>query len=179
MPMISSFRSNPSLTPVTMLATRARASPCSARTWRSSLPRSITRVPSCIFGVRPAGTGWLSLPLGPPARTVRPSTETFAPWGILIGCLPMRDMSGSLPHVGEDFPADFLLARLAVGDDTARGRDQGHAHAAQDRGDVVVAHVDPAAGRRHSHQARDHLLVASAVLKVDAQGGLLAVLEHA
>src|SRR5258706_10547698 len=137
MPMISSFRSKPSLTPFTMLATSARARPCSARTSRSSLPRSITSVPSCIFGVRPAGTGWLSLPFGPSARTVLPSTATFTPWGILIGCLPMRDMRALLPHVGEDFAADLLLARLAVGEDAARGRQQPHAHAGQDRGNLV------------------------------------------
>src|ERR1043166_9391746 len=145
MPMMSSLRSKPSLTPVTMLATSARARPCSARTWRSSLPRSITTVPSCIFGVRTIGTAWLSLPLGPSARTVLPSTATFTPWGILIGCLPMRDMSGSLPHVGEDFAADLLLARLAVGEHAAGGRQQRHAHAGQDGRNLVVGDVHPAA----------------------------------
>src|SRR5215470_112693 len=179
MPMISSLRSKPSLTPCTMLATSARASPCSARTWRSSLPRSITTVPSCILGVSPAGTGWLSLPLGPSARTVLPSTATFTPWGILIGCLPMRDMVGSLPHEGEDFAPDPLLARLAVGDHAARGGDERHAHAAEDRGDLVVGDVDAAAWRRHPHQPRDHPLVAGAVLEIDAQRVLLVVVQHA
>src|SRR5689334_22443505 len=159
MPMISSLRSKPSLTPLTMLATRARARPCSARTWRSSLPRSMTSVPSCIFGVRPAGTDCASLPLGPSARTVLPSTATFTPWGILIGCLPMRDMSAPLPHVGQDFAADLLLARLAVGEHAARGREQGHAHAGQDRGNLVVSDIDATARRRHPHQPRDHPLV--------------------
>src|SRR6267142_6359866 len=179
MPMISSLRSNPSLTPLTMLATSARARPCSARTSRSSLPRSITTVPSCIFGVSPAGTGWLSLPLGPSARMTRPSTATFTPCGILIGCLPMRDMSAPLPHVGEDFAADLLLARLAVGEHAARGRQQRHAHAGQDRGNLVVGDVHAAAGRGHPHQARDHLLVAGAVLEIDAQHVLLGVVQHA
>src|SRR4051812_1491050 len=179
MPMISSLRSKPSFTPVTMLATRARARPCSARTSRSSLPRSITSVPSCIFGVRPAGTGWLSLPLGPSARTVLPSTAIFTPWGILIGCLPMRDMSGPLPHVGEDFAADLLLACLAVGEHAARGRQQGHAHTGLDRRNLVVGDVHAAARRRHPHQARDHPLVAGAILEIDAQRVLLAVVEHA
>src|SRR5207245_5858144 len=179
MPMISSLRSKPSFTPCTMLAARARARPCRARTWRSSLPRSITTVPSCILGVRPAGTGWASLPLGPSARTVRPSTETFTPWGILIGCLPMRDMSAPLPHVGQDFAADLLLARLAVGEHSARGREQGDAHPGQDRGNLVVGDVHPASRRRHPHQARDHLLVAGAVLEIDAQRVLLGVVQHA
>src|SRR6266850_2216254 len=180
MPTISSFRSKPSLTPLTMLATSARARPCSARTWRSSLPRSMTTVPSTIRGVSPAGTGWLSLPLGPSARTVAPSTRTFTPCGILMGCLPMRDMSASpLPHVGEDFAADLLLARLAVGEHPAGGREQGDAHAGQDRRNLVVGDVHAAARRRHPHQARDHPLVGGAVLEIDAQRVLLAVVEHA
>src|SRR4029453_3404318 len=177
MPTMSSLRSKPSLTPVTMLATSARARPCSARAWRSSLARSITIVPSATRGVSPLGTGWVSLPLGPSARTVRPSTWTFTPCGIGMGCLPIRDIWRSLPHVGEDFAAALLLARLAIGEHAAGGREQRHAHAGQDRGDLVVGHVHPASRGGDAHQARDHLLVGAAVLEIDPQRVLLGVLQ--
>src|SRR6266850_3786807 len=173
MQTMSSLRSKTSLTPVTMLATSARARPCSARTRRSSPARSMTIVPSATRGVSPVGTGWVSLPLGPSARTVSPSTWIFTPCGIGIGSLPMRDMGGSLPHVGEDFAADLLLAGLAIGEHAAGGREQRHAHAGQDRRDLVVGHVHPPSRRGDTHQARDHLLVGGAVLEVDAQRALL------
>src|SRR5262245_55566695 len=179
MPTISSLRSNPSLTPATMLATSARASPCKARTRRSSPLRSMTTVPLASRGVSPAGTGWASLPLGPSARTVRHATWTLTPGGIRTGCLPMRDIPGLLPHVGEDFAAHLLLASLAIGEHPARGRHQRHTHAGQDRGDLVVADVHAATGRRYPHQSRDHLLVARPVLEIHAQGALTAILEDA
>src|SRR4029450_12664127 len=162
MPTMSSLRSKPSLTPVTMLATSARASPCSARTRRSSPARSMTMVPSATRGVSPVGTGWLSLPLGPSARTVRPSIWIFTPCGIGMGCLPMRDIEGSLPHAREDVAPALLLAGLAIGEHAAGGREQRHPHAGQDRGDLVVGHIDPPPRGGDAHQARDHLLVAAA-----------------
>src|SRR5262245_34758458 len=178
MPTMSSLRSKPSLTPCTMLATSARARPCSARTCRSSLERSMTIVPSATRVVRPLGTGWVSLPLGPSARTLAPSTWTFTPCGIGMGSLPMRDIWIPLPHVGEDFAADLLLAGLAIGEHAAGGGEQRHAHPGQDRGDLVVGHVHPPARRGDAHQSGDHLLVGRAVLEVDAQRTLLGVLQH-
>src|SRR5215471_16819743 len=41
------------------------------------------------------GTAWLSLPLGPSARTVWPSTATLTPCGMGMGFLPIRDMAES------------------------------------------------------------------------------------
>src|SRR5215510_8144581 len=172
MPTMSSLRSKPSFTPVTMLA-------ISARVIRSSPEREITSWLSSSFALSPAGTGWVSLPLGPSARTVAPSIWTFTPCGILTGFRPIRDMTLPLPHVGEHFAADLLLARVLACHDTPRRRDQRHAHPGQDRGDLVVRHVDAPAGRRDTHEPGDHLLVAHAVLEVDAQGVLLVVLEHA
>src|SRR5262245_8045672 len=180
MPTISSLRSKPSLTPFTMLATSARVSPCSARTVRSSLARVTTTCPLSIVALSPRGTGWNSLPLGPSARTSAPSTWTFTPCGMTMGFLPMRDMRGPLPHVGQHFAADLLLARLPVGHHAARRRDDRHAHAGQDGRDLLVGHVHPPARRRHAHQPRDHLLVARPILEVHAQRPLLLVLlEHA
>src|SRR5689334_5058373 len=179
MPTISSLRSKPSLTPDTMLATSARVRPCSARTRRSSSGRPITSTEPSSLADSGAGMAWVSLPLGPSARMVPSLTCTLTPCGIGMGFLPMRDMSGSLPHVGEDFAADLLLAGFAVGDDTTGRRQERDAHAGQDRRDLVVGDVDPAARRRHAHEPGNHLLVAAAVFQIDAQDVLLAVVEHA
>src|SRR5712691_3355346 len=179
MPTISSFRSKPAFTPLTMLATSARAMPWSARACRWSASRVRTTMLFSILAWSPWGMDWESLPLGPSALTRPFSTWTFTPWGISTGFLPMRDMVSLSPHVGEDFAADLLLARLAVGQDAlGRGHDR-HAHAGQDGRDLVVADVDPPARRGHAHQSRDHLLVGRAVLEIDAERVLLGVLEHA
>src|SRR2546426_1989539 len=179
MPTISSFFWNPSLTPATMLAPSARASPCRARTFRSSPSRVIIRWPSATAARSPGGIGWASLPLGPSTLTRFPSTCTFTPGGMRTGFLPIRDMARPLPHVGEHFAAHLLLARLPVGQQAPGRRHDGHAHAGQDRGDLVVGHVDPPAGGGHPHEPRDHLLVVGAVLEVHAERALRGVLEHA
>src|SRR3990172_1084572 len=178
MPTISSFFSKPSLTPVTMFATSARARPCSARTLRSSPAREMTIWFPSSVAVSPAGTGWASLPLGPSARTVAPSTWTFTPCGMGTGFLPIRDIVAPSPHVGEDFPAHLLLARVAVRDDAPRRRQERHAHAPEDRRDPVARDVDPPARRGHAHEPGDHLLVGGAILEVHAKRPLLRVLEH-
>src|SRR5262247_4281288 len=178
MPTMSSLRSKPSFTPVTMLAISARAKPCSARIFRSSPEREITSWLPSSFALSPAGTGWVSLPLGPSARTVAPSIWTFTPCGILTGFRPIRDMTLPLPHVGEHFAADLLLARVAIGHHALRRRDQGHAHPGQDGRDLVAAHVDAAPGRRDPDQPGDHLLVPHTVLEIHAQHPLLLVFEH-
>src|SRR5262245_57006969 len=161
-----------------MFATSARVSPCRARIWRSSPTRVITRWPSLTAAVSPVGTGWASLPLGPSARTRAPSTCTLTPAGMVTGCLPIRDMGALLPHVGEHFAADLLLARVAVAHHPAGGGQEGHPHSAQDGWDTVVGDVHPTARRRHPNQARDHLLVARPVLEVHPQGALLVVLQN-
>src|SRR3972149_2019321 len=178
MPPISSFFSNPSLTPATMFATSARASPCGPRPGRSSPARVMTSSLFSSRALRPAGTGCASLPFGPSARTVAPSIWTFTPDGILMGFLPIRDIGCPSPHVGEDFAADLLLACVPAGDDAPRRRHERHTHPAQDRRDVILRHVHAAPGRRDPHQTRDDLLVARPVLEADAQRPLLRVLEH-
>src|SRR2546425_8170769 len=179
MPTISSRRSKPLVTPLTMLATSARAMPCRARTVRSSPSRVSTTALLSSFAATPGGTGWDSLPFGPSARTRLPSICTFTPRGMGTGCLPIRDMARSLPDLGQDFAAHLLLARLAVGDDAARRRDDGDAHPAQDGGNAVVGHVHAPPRRGDPDQSRDELLVGGAVLEVDPQRALLGVLEHA
>src|SRR5207249_2323149 len=135
MPTMSSLRSKPSFTPDTMLAIRARVRPWSARILRSSSGRPMTSTPPSSVAESGDGMGWLSLPFGPSARTTPSPTWTFTPWGIGMGFLPMRDMSGSLPHVGEDFAADLLLACLAIGHHALGRRDERAAHAGEQRWD--------------------------------------------
>src|SRR5256885_16206961 len=177
-PTISSFLSKPFLTPLTMLATSDRARPWSARTLRSSPAREMTSTLFSTFALSPEGTGWASLPLGPSARTVAPSTWTFTPCGMGMGFRPIRDMGDLSPHVGEDFSAHSLLARVAVRQDAPRRRQQGDAHTAEDRRDPLVRDVDAPPRGRHAHEPRDHPLVGHAVLEIDAQHALLPVLEQ-
>src|SRR5262245_53510258 len=160
-----------------MLAMSARVSPCMARAVRWSESRVIVRMLFSMVAAIPAGTGWLSLPLGPSALIRWPSICTLTPCGIGMGCLPMRDMVVSLPDVGEHFAAHVLFPGVAVGHHAPGRRDQSHAHPAEDRGDLVVGDVDPAARRGHAHQAGDDLLVAGAVLEVHAQRPLLRVFQ--
>src|ERR671936_437717 len=72
----------------------------------------MTRALPSTFAESGAGMGCVSLPFGPSARTVPSVTSTFTPCGMGTGFLPMRDISDPLPHVGEDFAADLLLAVL-------------------------------------------------------------------
>src|SRR5690242_10851983 len=162
-----------------MLASSERVSPCRARTLRWSELRPTVRTLASIFTDRLEGIGWLSLPFGPSARTVEPSTATFTPCGTAIGFLPIRDMaSWLLPDVGQHFAAQLLLADLAVGHDPVRGREDRDPHAREDRRDLVLGHVHAAAGLGDPHDTRDDLLVARPVLQVHAQGALLVVLDH-
>src|SRR5436190_4582010 len=178
MPTISSFLSKGSRTPVTMFWTSERASPWRARSLRSSPAREMrTWLPST-FALSPGGSGWTSFPFGPSALTDPSAAWTFTPCGITTGFLPMRDMVRASPHVGEDFPAHTLLARVAVGADALRRRQERDAHAAEDRRDPVVADVDAPSRGGHAHEPGDHLLGPGAVLEVDAQRPLLRVLQQ-
>src|SRR5439155_873166 len=94
-PPISSCLSKGSSTPATMFWTSARASPCRARTFRSSPAREMITWLSSTFALSPGGNGWTSLPFGPSALTPRSTTWTFTPCGITTGLLPMRDIA---PH---------------------------------------------------------------------------------
>ena len=103
-----------------------RPDPCGRSSWRVDEERAVGDARrQCPPG--PAGS---SLPLGPSARTVsavhldlhaRREWEWVACRCGTCGLL--------LPHVGEDFPADLLLAGLAIGEHAARRRQQRHAHA--------------------------------------------------
>src|SRR5262245_43170792 len=177
-PTMSSRRSKPADTPVTMLATRARVRPCSARAVRASVSRLSTSCSRSSRAEMPAGTVWARRPLGPSARIIEPSMCTVTPRGMPMGCLPIRDMA-FLPDVGEDFAPDPFLAGGTARDDAPRGGQHGHPHPPQHAGDRVVGHIHAAPRSGHAHQSRDHLLVGRPVLEVDAQHALLAVFQHA
>src|SRR5437773_1567790 len=178
MPTISSFLSNRSRTPVTMFWTSERASPWSARSLRSSPAREMTTWLPSTFALSPGGSGWTSFPFGPSALTDPSAAWTFTPCGITTGFLPMRDMVRASPHVGEDFPAHTLLARVAVGKDAPRRRHERDAHAAEDRRDPVAGDVHAPPRRGHAHEPGDHPLICPAVLEVHAQRPLRRVLEQ-
>src|SRR6476659_4599377 len=175
MPTISSLRSNPSFTPWTMLARSDRVRPWSARTLRWSELRATVSTFESIETDSSDGMDWLSFPLGPSARTVVPSRAIFTPWGTAMGFLPIRDMVGLLPDVGQHFAAQVLLLHLAVGHHAGRGGQDRDPHAAQDGRDLVLGHVDPPARARDAHDPGDDLL-APRVLQIDPQHALLVVL---
>src|SRR5215472_17863271 len=122
-----------------MLAISDRDNPCSARISPSSLGLVTVTTPSACWTSIGADTSRLSSPLGPLTWTWRPSIVTSTPLGMAIGSLPIRDIAGSLPDVGEDFPAYALLLCLLVGHQAGRRRDDCDAEAAEHPRQVVLA----------------------------------------
>src|SRR5215467_9473418 len=84
-PTISSVLLYPSVTPVTMLATRERDRPCSARTLPSSLGLVTVMTPSERLTSIGSATSSDSVPLGPLTDTERPSIVTSTPFGTTTG----------------------------------------------------------------------------------------------
>src|SRR5688572_17666310 len=78
-----------------MLASNARYKPCIAL-WRfCSVGLSTVTVPLSFFIMKSGSIAWCNSPLGPFMETLRFSLEKLkvTPEGIVIGFLPMRDMS--------------------------------------------------------------------------------------
>src|ERR1017187_2546843 len=139
-PWISSFLTKPSVTPLTMLLTSARLKPCSALACASSPARLTTILPSSTFKLVRLGSSHASLPFGPSTETFCPFTSTFTLAGMTIGCFPIRDIN-VLPDVAEQFSAEVFLARLLIGQQTFRGRDNRHAEAAAHAGNFRRANI--------------------------------------
>src|SRR5215475_11107935 len=152
-----------------MLAIRDRDSPCSARISPSSLGLVTVITPSACWTSIGAEISRLSSPFGPLTWTWRPLMVTSTPLGMAIGSRPIRDMAGSLPDVGEDFPAYALLLGLLVGHQAARRRDDGDAEAAEHPRQVVLARVHAQARLGHPLEARDGALPGRAELQRDDQ----------
>src|SRR5438477_6245757 len=123
-----------------MLATRVRLRPCSERCTRESVGRSTVMVPSTWLTRIAGGNVRASVPSAPLTLTWLPLNVTSTPGGIVIGILPMRDISS--PHVGDHFAAQLGALRGASGHQPVRGRDDGDAQAAEDAGDLALARVD-------------------------------------
>src|SRR5215510_13017341 len=75
-----------------MLLTSARLRPCKALALASSPCRLTTTLPSCTLRLVRLGNSQSSLPLGPSTWTDWPLTSTFTFAGIVMGCLPIRDI---------------------------------------------------------------------------------------
>src|SRR5688500_12179432 len=78
-----------------------------------------------------------------------------------------RHVYSPLPNVGEDFPAHACLVGLAVGHETARGRNDRHAEAAENSGQAGGLRVHAQARLRHAAEAGDAALAVRAVLQLD------------
>src|SRR5688500_9911543 len=139
-----------------MFWTRVRVSPCSAL-WRlSSLGRSTLSEPLSSVSFISGCSVRRSSPLGPFTATVLPWRSRFTPLGTVTGFLPIRDIARLLPDYGEELAAQVRAAGLAVGHQPLRGRDDRHAQAVLDPGQLARLHVAPEPGRGHAPQLPDH-----------------------
>src|SRR6266404_1472829 len=108
-----------------MLFTRARLNPWKALAWASSPCRLMSTLPLSTFRLVRRGNSQLSRPLGPSTETCCPLTSTLTFAGMVIGCLPMRDIcfldqevrskQTCSPDVTKQLAADVLFARLRIG----------------------------------------------------------------
>src|SRR5215471_10623002 len=114
-----------------MFAISDRQSPCTARISPSSLGLLTVITQSACWTSIGAEISRLSSPFGPLTWTWRPLMVTSTPLGMAIGSRPIRDMAGSLPDVGEDFPAYAILLGLLVGHQPGRRRDDRNAEATE------------------------------------------------
>src|SRR6185503_6498722 len=174
---MSSSRLKPSVTPATALAIRLRDRPWNFLNCASSEARFATSVPSTTSKVMPSGCPWRSWPLGPLTSTALSSTLIVTPFGIVMGFLPIRDISQlsavgigrPLPNVAEDFAADAGLHRRASGHHAARRGEDARAQPRQHFRHVLLAEVDAAARAADPLDARNQLLAVRPVLEEQAQ----------
>src|SRR5688572_13861804 len=138
--------SKPLVTPVTMPATSARMVPDIALAWLE-LPSALNTTASPLFSTATFGlAASATVPSGPFTEIWSEAMFTSTPLGSATGYLAMRDILLSLSHNAENFAADAVGARLAIGHDAARGGENRHAQAVHHPGDVVAAAVHPQAG---------------------------------
>src|SRR5207245_8099955 len=88
----------------------------------------------------------------------------------------VRSPSRWLPDVADDLAPHPLAGGGPAGHEAAGGGEDVDAQAAVDPGDAVLAAIDAAAGAADPLYVGDHPLHPRAVLQVDAQHALLAVL---
>ena len=115
--MSSSFL-NPSVTPVTALATRLRARPWNFFSVPSSRSSVATSASPSLANRMPGGTACLSDPFGPLTSTAPAAMLTVTPLGSAMGFFPIRDMCLALAYhtlqsTSPPTPA-FLAARPVI-----------------------------------------------------------------
>src|ERR1700674_4036534 len=166
--MSSSFL-NPSVTPRTALATKARARPCRARC-SSDSRRALSTLSFCSKRM-PWGTRTLSLPLGPCTSMTAGPICTFTPAGSGIGFRPIRDMAFCLlPDFAEQLAAEPLFTRRTAGHDSARSAQNAHSQAAEDALNLFHRHIAAAAGTGDAAKIGDDAALVRRVLQKDTQG---------
>src|ERR1022692_1260655 len=150
-----------------MLAISDRDRPCRARISPSSLGLVTVMDPSACATSIGAATSRLRLPFGPFTMTSRPLMVTSTPPGMATGMRPIRYIAGSLPDVGEDFPAYALLVRLLVGHQPARSGNDRDAQAAEYPREVVLPRVHPQARLGYPLEPGDRALAGGPELEHD------------
>src|SRR5215468_9544897 len=193
---------NPFETPVTALATRARAVPCMAvysSPWRSAVNLSSSSL-KLILHCR--GIGTASFPFGPSTATSDSVTLTLTSFGISITFFPTRDITffggwwlvvGDIStnhqllliNAAQHLAADVGLTRMFAGHHATRSAHDVDAQTAQNLRDLSARNVDAAARKRNALKARNHTLAVRPVAQKDAQrpcvaafGGLDAVIGY-
>ena len=96
--------------------------------------------------VMPPGISRSSEPYGPFTVMWVPTMLTSTPAGTVIGACPIRDMSGSLPDVTEDFAADLALTRFPVGHEPLAGGQDSDTQATEHARYIGGAAVNPQPG---------------------------------
>src|SRR5690242_10730886 len=100
--------------------------------------------PSSISTGKPGKSPCSTRPFGPSATKTPSRTSTLVPFGMEIGILPIRDISVSLsfflpalPDLAEQLAAHPALARLGIGQEPLRCRDDPDAEAVAHRLDLL------------------------------------------
>src|SRR6266545_4783538 len=154
-----------------MFAMRVRVRPCRLLWKPSSLGRS-TRITPSSRTTRISGCKRRDrVPRGPFTVTVVSwSIATSTPAGISMGCLPIRLMASSSPHVGQDLAADATARGLPVSDHALGCGQDGDAEPAHDPGKLVAHGVHAATWGGDAAQAGDGPLPLRPVLQADPKG---------
>src|ERR1700710_1121272 len=152
---MSSCLVKPADTPCTALASSARNRPCRERSEPLSPGRAASMLPSFTSTGKPSKMDCSTRPFGPSATNLPPRSSTVVPWGTGIGILPIRDIASLLPHLAKQLAANAAIARLGIGQQTLRRRDDPDAEAVANRLDLVRLAVDPTAGLADPFEMRD------------------------
>src|SRR5947209_1760836 len=173
---MSSCFEKPPAAPCTALASSARSRPWRERSGPLSPGRVTLTTPSCTSTGKPGKSDCSTRPFGPSATNTPSRTSTLVPCGMGMGILPIRDIASLLllllPDLAEELAADPALARLGVGQQPLRRRDDPDAEAVAHRLDLVRLAVDPPARLAHPLQVRDGRYAFGAVAQEDAQRAL-------